>query len=370
MPPAKKILRRTSGLTTIDDVARAAGVSAMTVSRVINGGHNVREVTRAAVIEAASKLNFAPNNAARSLASGKAVHIGLLHSNPSAAYLSQFLVGSLSAARRLGLHLVLEPCDSNDPSEQSEIVRALEASHVAGVVVPPPLSESAPILTELAIIGIPVVTVARGRPSAGDLNVTIDDYAAAAEMTRHLIDLGHRTIGFIAGHPNHMASHDRTRGFRDMCADCGIAESRTHVRQGYFTYRSGLAAAEQLLSASPRPTAIFASNDDMAAATVSVAQRRGLRVPADLSVVGFDDTELATTIWPALTTVRQPIAKMAEAALELLRADLRRRESPAAAPAKSRVLGHSLVTRQSSAAPATPLRRVRQRIGDLAPESL
>jgi LacI family transcriptional regulator len=335
--------RRTKGVATIQHVARAAGVSPMTVSRVINGSDNVRETTRARVVEAARRLNFAPNNAARSLASGQALHVGLLYSNPSAAYLSHFLVGSLSAARRLGLHLVLESCDSADPSEQAEIVRALEAGHVAGVVVPPPLSESLPVLTELDIIGLPVVTVAGARPHR--LDVAIDDQAAAAEMTRHLIGLGHRVIGFIAGHPNQHASHDRARGFRQTCAEAGIATADAPVEQGYFTYRSGLAAAERLLSASPRPTAIFASNDDMAAATVSIAQRRGLRVPEDLSVTGFDDTSLATTLWPALTTVRQPIADMAEAALETLSTQFR------GGRARTIVLPHELVLRQSSAPP-------------------
>ena len=351
MASRSRILRKSSRAATIGDVARAAGVSTMTVSRVINGSHQVSDAKREAVLETARKLNFSPNHAARSLASGKAVHIGLLYSNPSAAYLSQFLIGSLAAARRLGLHLVLEPCDSSDPTEQSEIVRALEASHVAGVIVPPPLSESLPILTELASIGMPVVTVARGRPGPDDLNVAIDDYQAAAEMTRHLVELGHRRIGFIAGHPNHMASDDRRRGFLDTLRACGIEEPDELVEQGYFSYRSGLNAAERLLSLARRPTALFASNDDMAAAAVSVAQRLGLQVPEDLSVVGFDDTALATTIWPTLTTVRQPISKMAEAALELLRSELQHGHSGLPAQARKRVLHHKLIVRQSSAAP-------------------
>jgi LacI family transcriptional regulator len=344
-----KTVRRKSGVATVEHVARAAGVSQMTVSRVINGSASVSDTTRATVLEAARRLNFAPNSAARTLASGAAVHVGLLYSNPSAAYLSQLMVGSLSAARRFGLHLVLEACDSNDPSEQSEIVRSLAAGNVAGVVVPPPLSESLPVLAELAMIDVPFVTIARGRPGPGDLNVCIDDREAAAEMTGHLLALGHRVIGFIAGHPNHMASHDRTRGFQETCREAGIPARDAMVEQGYFSYRSGLAAAERLLSATPRPSAIFASNDDMAAATVSVAQRRGLRVPEDLSVVGFDDTSLATTLWPALTTIRQPIAELAEAALDLLRARLG--FSGARRNPTSRVLPHSLVIRQSCCAP-------------------
>ena len=123
------------------------------------------------------------------------------------------------------------------------------------------------------------------------------------------------------------------------------------VEQGFFTYRSGMIAAEKLLSEETPPTAIFASNDDMAAASVSVARRFGLSVPDDLSVVGFDDTALATTVWPELTTVKQPIAAMAEAALELLIADIRSPPSNAARRATERVLSHALIVRDSAVAP-------------------
>jgi LacI family transcriptional regulator len=343
--------RRSRGTSTIEDVARAAGVSAMTVSRVINGGKNVRESTRAAVLEAVKKLSYSPNSAARSLAAGEATHIGLLYANPSAAYLSQFLIGALHAARRAGAHLVIESCESEDADEQAEVTRRFATSDVEGVILPPPLSESQPILAELASIQMPFVTVAMGHPSEDSLNVRIDDYAAAAEMTRHLIGLGHRRIGFIKGHPNHIASHDRARGFHDALAEAGIDTRSAPLEQGYFTYRSGLTASERLLARPEPPTAIFASNDDMAAATVSVAHRRGLVVPDDLSVVGFDDTALATSVWPELTTVRQPISAMAEAALEMLLQDLRQRRAGTARRFTERVLEHSLIIRESSAPP-------------------
>src|SRR5438309_8949222 len=189
--------RRRRGTITIEDVARAAGVSAMTVSRVVNGGRNVRESTRAAVLEAVDKLHYSPNTAARSLAAGEATHIGLLYANPSAAYLSQFLIGALEAARKAGSHLVIESCESENADEQAEVTRRFATSDVEGVILPPPLSESQPILVELEAMQIPVVTVAVGSPRESGLNVRIDDYAAAMEMTRYLLDLGHRDIGFI-----------------------------------------------------------------------------------------------------------------------------------------------------------------------------
>jgi LacI family transcriptional regulator len=323
----------------------------MTVSRVINQGRNVRESTRAAVLEAIEQLNYSPNTAARSLAAGEAAHIGLLYANPSAAYLSQFLIGALHAARSAGVHLVIESCESEDADEQAEVTRRFATSDVEGVVLPPPLSESQPILAELDSMQIPVVTVAMGAPNDQSLNVRIDDYAAAMEMTRYLLELGHREMGFIKGHPNHVASHDRFRGFCDALKEAGVDPDTAAVEQGYFSYRSGLIAGDRILSRPERPTAIFASNDDMAAATISVAHRRGLDVPEDLSIVGFDDTALATSVWPELTTVKQPISAMAEAALELLITDLRRRRSGAPHKAAERVLSHAMIIRESSGPP-------------------
>ena len=343
--------RRGRGAITIEDVARAAGVSAMTVSRVMNKGRNVRELTRDAVLEAVERLNYSPNTAARSLAAGQATHIGLLYANPSASYLAQFLVGALHAARSAGVHLVIESCELEDADEQAEVTRRFATSNVEGVVISGPLSEPHPIVIELEAMQIPSVTIAMGSLRDPGLTVRIDDYAAAKKMTRYLLDLGHRDIGFIKGHPNIVASHDRFRGFCDALRDASLDCDAMPVEQGYFSYRSGLTAGEQLLSRADRPTAIFASNDDMAAATISVAHRLGLAVPQDLSIVGFDDTALATSVWPELTTVRQPIAAMAEAALELLIADLRRCRSGAPRKFAERVLSHAMIIRESSGPP-------------------
>ena len=310
-------------------------------------------LTAGTVEEAVAKLKYYPNTAARSLAAGEATHIGLLYANPSAAYLSQFLVGALEGARRAGCHLVIEACESDDPEEQSQATRRFATTHVEGVILPPPLSEAEPVLNELAAVGTPLVTVAMGRPRGDALNVRIDDFAAAREMTRYLLELGHRRIGLIKGHPQHIASIDRERGFLAALGEFGVDAKDAPIEQGYFTFRSGLTAAERMLDRDPRPTAIFASNDDMAAAAVSVAHRRGLDVPGDLSVVGFDDTAPATTVWPELTTVKQPISAMAEAALDLLLSDLRSRRSGATPAPAERVLEHSLIIRESSGPPAS-----------------
>jgi LacI family transcriptional regulator len=329
----------------------------MTVSRVVNGGAGVREATQAAVMEAVRALQYQPNAAARSLARGGATHIGLLYANPSAAYLSDFLVGCLEGCRRAGCHLSLEASASESDTDLRSAALRLIADEVQGVVLPPPLSETAAVLEAFAASGVPTVRVAVGQPAEGSLTVSIDDFAAAREMTALLVALGHRRIGFIGGHPNQTASFERRRGFEQAMTEAGLKADPAAVEQGYFSYRSGLEAAERLLDRRPDLTAVFASNDDMAVATVNVAHRRGLRVPGDLSVAGFDDTGIALTGWPELTTIRQPIREMADTAVELLLQDLRTRRAEQVSEVKSRVLAHLLIERESTAPPVQELRR-------------
>jgi LacI family transcriptional regulator len=197
-----------------------------------------------------------------------------------------------------------------------------------------------------------VVVVATGRAPEWCLAVSVDDFRAAYDMTRHVAALGHVRIGFVAGNPNQSASAERLRGFNAALADADLQRSDELVVEGLFTYRSGLDAAEQLLALSDPPTAIFASNDDMAAAAVAIAHRRGLDVPGDLTVCGFDDTALATTIWPELTTIRQPIVEMSRQAVEMLVREIRGRKTGRALEGpRHELVSHELIRRQSDAAP-------------------
>ncbi|MEA3390282.1 LacI family DNA-binding transcriptional regulator [Sphingobium sp. CCH11-B1] len=340
--------RRQRNAPTINDVARVAGVSPMTVSRVINGEQVVRPATRERVDEAIKALNYAPSAAARMLAGGDELRVGLLYSNPSSSYLSEFLVGSLDQASRSGVDLVVEKWDE-ETSIQS-VVAHLERSRIDGVVLPPPLCDFGDLVDALDEAGIPAVAVATGRAPADMSAVSIDDRRAAYEMTRHLIALGHSRIGFIKGNPNQSASAKRFEGYAQALAEAGLPVLDELVAQGLFTYRSGLDAAEQIMALAEPPTAIFASNDDMAAATVAIAHRSGLDVPGDLTVCGFDDTSLATTIWPELTTIRQPVSEMSRAAVELLVRRLKGRRG-GAVQAEHLVMEHALIRRQSDAAP-------------------
>jgi LacI family transcriptional regulator len=346
----ERTTRTAQGAPTIADVAQEAGFSMMTVSRVINGESNVRDSTRESVQAAIAKLNYSPNLAARSLAGAEQIRIGLLYSNPSAAYLSRYLLGSLEQARLSHVQLTIENCASGK-EEEEKAVRALIASGVDGILLPPPLCDSTRILQILVESPIDTVIVANWLPPLDVSVVRIDDQAAAAAMTRHLISLGHRRIGFILGDPSHKASEQRQIGFRAAMAEAGIAINPPYVVQGAFNYRSGLDAANTLLTMAERPSAIFASNDDMAAATVAVAHRMHLEVPRQLTVCGFDDTDFARSIWPELTTIHQPIAEMSRRAVEMLVRKIRDRRAGKEPSPEEALLDFTLIQRESDAPP-------------------
>ncbi len=343
---AQKSGRRGNNVVTIHEVARHAGVSPMTVSRVVNGESNVRESTRAKVAASIKTLHYSPNLAARSLASANAVRIGLLYSNPSSAYLSEFLVGSLEQSSLSGCQLVIEKCDG--PNTERAAIEKLVRTGADGVILPPPLCDS-----EEALRAVADFRHSRGgrrhRPSgAGPLGGQHRRFRGGAFDDAPADRPRHSRIGFIMGHPNQTASEQRYKGFVAGMEEAGLKTDPRLVTQGYFTYRSGLEAAEKLLRAPKRPTAIFASNDDMAAATVAVAHRMGLDVPRDLTIAGFDDTPLATTVWPALTTVRQPIAEMAREAVKLLLEQIRRKRAGAEPEPVQKLLDFTLIPREST----------------------
>ncbi|MCK0127624.1 LacI family DNA-binding transcriptional regulator [Erythrobacter sp. F6033] len=310
--------RRTTQAVKIDDVARQAGVSAMTVSRVMNRESGVRPGTREKVLKAVEALNYQPNRSARRLAKGGEVHIGLIYANPSDSYLGRFLHGALGAAQRTDNHLIVDICDEDRPASYVSSALRLAKANIAGVILPPPISGSDEILSVFNELQIPVATVANGNKAMTFRDIRIDDEEAAARMTRHLIDLDHKNIGFIQGKPDQASSLLRERGFRREMEIAGLRVDPDYIAPGQFTYRSGVEAAAQLLGLDKPPTAIFASNDDMAAATIGVAHRKGLIVPDDLSVVGFDNSPSAISVWPELTTIDQPVSAMAAAAFELV----------------------------------------------------
>lgn len=334
---------------TLLDVARHAGVSPMTASRVINRHPQVGTEMRLRVEASVRALGYRPNLAGRSLRTARPLRIGLLYSNPSAAYLNQFMLGVLEQSSLDGHQVLVERCTSL--RSQRAATERLLAAGVDGVILPPPLCDSRSTIAALHARGMPVLAAAGGEPVAAVSAVRIDDYQGARAMTRYLLELGHRRIGFVRGDPAHAPSALRAAGFFDAMAEAGLAVAPQDVAEGRFTYRSGLAAAQALLARPQRPGALFCSNDDMAAAALAVAHGLGLRIPEQLSVAGFDDTPVATTVWPELTTIRQPVAAMGRTAVIRLVEDVRRqRQGEPAAPVQH-TMRYTLVRRGSTAPP-------------------
>lgn len=331
---------------TISDVSRAAGVSIKTVSRVLNKEKYVSAATRAKVETAMAELNFSPSLAARALAGRRSFQIALIYDNHSPFYIHQIQEGVWARCREEGVRMLAQPVDVASPDLAREVGGLIDETHVDGIILSSPVTDAAAALAELERRAIPFVRISPGTNHALTSSVFMDDVGAADDMTTHLINLGHRRIGFVAGHPNHMASDQRLFGYRRALDRVGIAFEPELVRPGLFDFASGAEAAESLLALPTPPSAIFASNDDMAAGVLAVAHRLGIALPDELSVAGFDDTELASAVWPPLTTVRQPTRALAYTATALL---FERPEG-----IEHRRLQHDLVLRQSTTRPRSP----------------
>ena len=335
---------------TMGDVARRAKVSLMTVSRVINGSPRVDDRTRASVLKAINELKFRPNRAARNLASAAEPRIGLIRNNPSVAYFSELLIGAVLSSGSNAAQLVVDKCPSGDMEAERKAVRKLVRAGVSGMLLTAPASDCPELIKELNRAGVAPVAIATAGFKGDVTCVGIDDFRAAYDLTRFLVKLGHRRIGFIKGHPNHGSSRRRLHGFLAGLREADAPCETPRLAQGMYCYRSGLKAAERLLRNAPRPTAIFASNDDMASGVIAVAHRMGLDVPRDLSIVGFDDTT-AVSAWPALTTIRQPIHDIGSTAVDVIVRNLRTLRAGHRPEPREYVVPHALIERDSAAPP-------------------
>jgi ACS family hexuronate transporter-like MFS transporter len=329
---------------TIKDVSRVAGVSIKTVSRVLNKERYVSDDMRQKVEEAVARLNYHPSQAARTLAGKRSFQIGLIHDNPSPYYIFNMQAG-VGAALPRGRFPHDRPAVRHQFARTGRRHRRADRSgaarrhhhdpagdrrrHRARRIVPPQ---------------DPVVRVQPGTDLTATSAVYIDNVQAADDMTAYLISLGHRRIGFVTGHGNYFASGQRLTGYRQALQRAGIGFDAALVFPGQFDFQSGSAAAEALLALDHPPTAIFASSDDMAAGVLAAAHRLGVAVPDQLSVAGFDDTDLAQVVWPALTTIHQPIRDLGYAAADLL---LEFGETHRAAPAPAQAA--RIVVRGSTA---------------------
>lgn len=304
--------------TRIQDVAEKAGVSNMTVSRVLNQDSKVSDVKRELVMKAAKELNYRPNVAARRLASNKSFFIGLLYFDLDTSYVSKFLLRGLKLCRSTGYHLVVDEIDEDVDKSIASVKELIEVTQVDGMILLPPVCDDAKLLATLQQANVPFVRIAPDTQLNLSPYICMDDYQASFEITELLIKQGHRKIGHIIGNPNQGVSRLRYQGYLDALRSNQIDVPPEYIEQGLFTYASGLVAAQKLMAVEDRPTAIFAANDEMAAAVLSAAHMNGVEVPSKLSIVGFDDGQLAVAVSPNLTTVRQPIQQMAELAIDII----------------------------------------------------
>ncbi|HEX2470868.1 MAG TPA: LacI family DNA-binding transcriptional regulator [Candidatus Limnocylindrales bacterium] len=339
-------------VATLDEVARVAGVSRATVSRVVNGSTKVSADVRRTVEKAIDRLGYVPNRAARSLVTRKSDSIAVVITEPASRLFNDpffpRLVRGISAAlsvRDLQLVLLMP----NDEVDEQRTVRYLTAGHVDGVILVS-LHGNDPLPDQLAKRRIPAVVL--GRPPRGvDIDyVDADNRDGGRRATAHLVERGRRRIATITGPRDMVAGVDRLAGYRDALADAGIPVDDGLIATGDFTQAGGEAAMERLLADCPDLDAVFCASDLMAVAALGVLQAAGRRVPDEVAVVGYDDSPIATTTRPELTSVRQPIEEMGREMVHLLAGGI---EQNGRVP-RHIVLATELIARASSAGRAMP----------------
>ncbi len=306
-------------MATIYDVAELAGVSAKTVSRVANDDSAVKEATREKVLAAMATLDYRPNAQARGLRLGTSRSVGLLLEDPSSGYQGRFHSAMLTACMEENRYLAVELFSANMSDWQPYLDRFVIGSQIRDMILLPTLCDWVPLKDMLKVRGIRCVLISPTTPDDVYSTVAMDDARAARDVIDYLLAQGHRRIAHISGHPDHMATRLRLEGVRAAFDAAGLPRpSADYVPAGNFGFRSGFEATERLLTLPEPPTAIFAANDEMAAAACSAAHKIGLKIPDDIAIIGFDDAPISSAVWPALTTVRQPYLDMARRSIQLL----------------------------------------------------
>ena len=304
---------------TIKDVAKLAGVSFKTVSRVINKEGTVGQELQDKVMKAVKELNYQPNLSAR-LLRGAASSIGFIYDNPNSNYVIDMQRGILGECHRQGYELVIHPCDAKSKLIIDEILGMVDRSRVGGLVLTPPVSEMPDVLSALRKRKLKYVRILSGStaPDKDSPCVFIDDRNAAYKITQYLIDLGHKSIAFLGGDEAHKSSLERLEGYKLALKDNKIPVDKKLIVPGEYSFESGVKRTRQLLTNTQKPTAVFACNDEIAAGTLFAARIQGIEVPLQLSIVGFEDSPFSRQAWPNLTTAQQPIKTIAQRATSLL----------------------------------------------------
>lgn len=312
------------GPSTLRDVARVAGVSIKTVSRVVNGEAHVTPATADKVRAAIDQLGYVPNIFARRLVQGRSFVIALLYEVGGWHWLRALQEGIAARCREAGYEVVLVPFHRQPlPSARAReeglrVLKVVEQCNADGVVLLPPLGDDELFVSQLLDRGLPQVCVQPSQIDGPFISVRPTDRGGMTALTEYLLGLGHRRFGFVTGPMGQRSARDRLLGFRAALQAANVVIDDAAILEGDYEFASGILAGKRLLEQAEPPTAIIASNDEMAAGVLSVAYERGLRVPEQLSVAGFDDADIATRLSPPLTTVRQPLARLGEQAATLL----------------------------------------------------
>lgn len=341
---------------TIKHVAADAGVSLQTVSRVINNEPNVRPEMKSRVQASIDKLGYVPSIAAQRMSGSRSYLILAINdrertiadwqARQGTDWVDQMLLGGMLKCAEHGYRMIFELVDTHSDHVERELLAAIAALQPDGIILTPPHSDNQQIVDLLADQKIPFARIGSKRNGSG-IPVSMDDEGSARMAARYLIEHGHSRIGFIAGSPEYELSGWRIDGWRGEMDAAGFATADL-LADGDFSYASGERAARQLLDLAEPPSAIIASNDQMALATLEVARLRGLRVPEDLSLISFDNTPLVHFTQPPLTAVDQPIAATASMAVELIIAAQKGEEPPGSLT----VVPAAMVERGSVARPA------------------
>jgi LacI family transcriptional regulator len=303
---------------TINDIARLAGVSKKTVSRVINASPYVQKETRERIEAVIAEHGYAPDPQARGLAFRRSFLIGLVYDNPNPQYVVNMQLGLLDGMKGSGFELVVHPCNRASPTFLSDLRGFIERQKLFGVVLTPSVSEDERVAALMGDIGCEYVRVASVSLDTPAHMLETRDRLGGEAAAHHLAELGHTRVAFISGPPSFRSSRERREGFETGLAARGLSLEPRYSQEGAYTFESGIECAAALLALTPRPTAIFAGNDEMAAGVLQAARQSGVRVPEDLSVVGFDDFEIARRLWPSLTTIRTPTREIGRLAVERL----------------------------------------------------
>jgi len=295
-----------------------AGVSKKTVSRVINESPFVKEDTRKAVQAIIRETGYTPDPQARGLAFRRSFLVGLIYDNPNPQHTVSHQQGLLDAMAGSGFELVVRPVDRTSPRLLDEMRAFIERQKLFGVVLPSPVSEDERLVELCKELDCRYVRIASVPLDEVDRMVVSHDGKGAAEAARHLADLGHTRIALISGPTTFRSSQERQKGFESGLAERGLSLDPALTKRGAYTYESGVAAAHELLALDTPPTAVFCLNDEMAVGAYLAARERGLNIPQDISVVGFDDAPIASRVWPTMTSVRLPLRDMGRIAGEIL----------------------------------------------------